>query len=73
MDQYACYSANAWQSCLLQVDLNIGDTFLILNEPDPICGNYPDMLVGCGSLPTADEINACVAEVQAEQAKFRCP
>ena len=72
-NQSGCYSANAWQNWLLQVDLNIGDTFLILNEPSPYCGNYPDMLVGCGSLPTAEEIEACVLMVQQEQARFHCP
>jgi len=72
-NQNACYSANAWQNWLLQVDLNIGDTFLILNEPSPYCGNYPDMLVDCGSRPTAEEIEVCVLMVQQEQAHFHCP
>src|SRR5687767_10928694 len=52
-NQYACYSANAWQSWLQEFDYDItDDTFLILNEPSPYCGNYPDMLVSCGGLPT---------------------
>ncbi len=72
--QYACYSANAWQSWLQEFDYNItDDTFLILNEPDPICAFFPDVLVGCGSLPTAGEVEACVIMAQQEQAKFRCP
>jgi hypothetical protein len=70
----ACYSANAWQSWLQEFDYNITDDFfVILNEPSPYCGNYPDMLVGCGSLPTAEEIESCVLMVQQEQAKFHCP
>ena len=73
-NQYACYSADAWQSWLQEFDYDItDDTFLILNEPSPYCGNFPDMLVSCGGLPTAEEIEVCVIMVQQEQAKFRCP
>jgi hypothetical protein len=73
-NQYACYSANAWQSWLQEFDYNItDDTFLILNEPSPYCGNFPDMLVSCGGLPTAEEIEVCALMVQQEQAKFNCP
>lgn len=73
-NQYACYSANAWQSWLQEFDYNITDDFfVILNEPSPYCGNYPDMLVDCGSRPTAEEIEVCMIMVQQEQAKFHCP
>jgi len=30
----------------------------LLNEPDPISAFYPDLIVGCGSLPTAGEVDA---------------
>lgn len=69
----ACYSAVQWQNWLWQVNLNIGDNFLILNEPNPMCAYYPDMLVNCGSLPTAEEIEACMLMVQQEQARDNCP
>ena len=73
-NQYACYSANAWQSWLQEFDFNItDDTFLILNEPDPSCAFFPDMLAGCSGYPTAEEIDVCVIMIQQEQAKFRCP
>ena len=73
-DMYACYSENAWQEWLIQYNGNIDDDpLMILNEPDPTCGMYPDMLAGCDGLPTAEEIEACVSMIQAEQAKFRCP
>ena len=71
--EQGCYSAGAWQSFLLQVDLNIGDNFRILDEPDPICASFPDMLFDCGNLGTAEEIEACAMMVQQEQAKYRCP
>ena len=71
--EQGCYSADAWHSFLLQVDLNIGDNFRILDEPDPICASYPDMLFDCGNLGTAEEIEACAMMVQQEQAKFHCP
>jgi hypothetical protein len=71
--QQSCYSADAWQSFLLQVDLNIGDNFRILDEPDPICGSYPDMLFDCGNLETAEEIEACSMMIQQEQARYHCP
>jgi hypothetical protein len=69
----ACYASSAWQDWLLSVDLNIGDTFRILNEPDPSCAYYPDALFNCGALPTAGEIEACVMIIHQEQAKFHCP
>jgi hypothetical protein len=69
----ACYASSAWQNWLLSVDLNIGDTFRILDEPDPLCAYYPDVLLNCGALPTAEEIQACVMMAHQEQAKFHCP
>lgn len=73
-NQYACYSAFAWQSWLLEFDNNITDDFFLIdNGPDPICGNYPEMLVGCGNLPTAEEIEVCTLMLMQEQAKFGCP
>lgn len=71
--ELACYSYNGWQNWLQQVNLNIGDNFLILNEPNPMCAYYPDQLVSCGSLPTAEEIEACMLMVQQEQARDHCP
>jgi hypothetical protein len=73
-NQYACYSANAWQSWLQEFDFDItDDTFLIINEPDPMCAFFPEMLLDCGSLPTAGDIEACVMGIQWLQAEFNCP
>jgi hypothetical protein len=70
----SCISADRWQHWLQEFDFNITDDFfVILNEPSPYCGNYPDDLVSCGNLPTAEEIEACTLMVQQEQAKFHCP
>jgi hypothetical protein len=70
----SCISADRWQHWLQEFDFNITDDFfVILNEPSPYCGNYPDELVSCGNLPTAEEIEACTLMVQQEQAKFHCP
>lgn len=71
--QQSCYSADAWQSWLYQVDLNIGDNFRILDEPNPACANYPGALDNCAGLPTAEEIDACVMMIQQEQARDHCP
>lgn len=49
-----------WQSWLQEFDFDItDDTFLILNEPNPMCAFFPEILVDCGSLPTAEEIEVC--------------
>lgn len=76
-NQQACFSAHAWisawESWLMQVNLNIGDNFLILNEPNPICAYYPDQLVSCGSLETAIDVEVCMLMVMQEQAHNNCP
>ena len=73
-NQYACYSANAWQSWLEEFDFDItNDTFLIINEPDPMCAFFPEMLLDCGSLPTAGDVEACVIMIQWQQAELNCP
>ncbi len=72
--QQGCFSENAWQDWLIQYNGNINsDPEMIQEGPDPICAMYPDIIVGCGSLPTAEEIEACVMMAQQEQAKFHCP
>ena len=74
VNEQACLSYGAWQSWLIQYNGNINnDPAMIDNGPDPICSMYPDIIAGCGSLPTADEIDSCVIMAQQEQAKFRCP
>jgi len=73
-NQYACYSANAWLSWLEEFDFDItNDTFLIINEPDPMCAFFPEMLLDCGSLPTAGDVEACVIMIQWQQAELNCP
>jgi hypothetical protein len=72
--QLACFSENAWQSWLQQFDYNITDDFfLIQNGPDPICAMFPQMIMDCGNLESAEDIEACVMMIQQEQAKYRCP
>lgn len=76
-NQEGCFShhrwISAWESWLWEVNLNIGDNFLILNEPNPICATYPDALVNCGSYEEATEIEACMLMVMQEQAHNNCP
>ena len=71
--EMSCISANAWQEWLYQVDLNIGDNFRILDEPNPACAYYPDELFNCGNLETAEEIESCTMMIQQEQARDHCP
>ena len=72
-NELGCLSAVAWDDWLYFVNLNIGENFLIVNEPNPICATYPDALVNCGSYETAVEVEACMLMVQQEQAHNNCP
>lgn len=72
--ELACYSYQGWQDWLIQYNGNINnDPAMIDNGPDPICAIYPDIIRGCGDLPTAEEIEVCVIMAQQEQARFHCP
>jgi hypothetical protein len=73
VNEQACLSYGAWQSWLIQYNGNINDPFMIENGPDPVCAMYPDIIAGCGGLPTAEEIEVCVMMAQQEQARYRCP